>query len=398
MNSAKARRRVATAAAVVAWVLLTSCSPTLGGPDNRFGNDPTRGASQPGFWAAINGPYSAHADGDPYATKCAAGSSSATSCDSGGANPDYDATGYLYSISVPKQAVGNAVTVAIFDPTDGPNPATGEPAFVRSPFATSFQLFNATGSGQAIDISPSNGMNQLGRCAIGPGYRVFAAGSTESAGAWYTLCTFTPTVDGIYPLRVRSSGIPGVVDAGDGSNNFSVRATTSAPVQPIVQAIGSASIRVDASGTAGVSRSYLTQLASAAAGHVVLVDLFDPGDGLAGTEPFTIQVMAPPATGSPGVVPAPGTPVACDYNATKSYVIGPSTPVHSSTCTVTTQPANGGTPIYDNGWLRLRIVVPATYTCSTNCWWSIAESFGSGTVTDRLVWRLTVSDSVVPAS
>ncbi|MGZ4718135.1 MAG: pilus assembly protein TadG-related protein, partial [Acidimicrobiales bacterium] len=34
----------------------------LGSPSNVFGNDPTRSGTQPNLWAAINGPYSNHAD------------------------------------------------------------------------------------------------------------------------------------------------------------------------------------------------------------------------------------------------------------------------------------------------------------------------------------------------
>ena len=52
----------------------------LGSPSNVFGNDPTRPGAQPNLWAAIQGPYTTHANGDAYATKCAGAPTSSTSC------------------------------------------------------------------------------------------------------------------------------------------------------------------------------------------------------------------------------------------------------------------------------------------------------------------------------
>ena len=50
----------------------------LGSPSNVFGNDPTRAGAQPNLWAAIQGPYTLHANGDAYATKCAGSATSST--------------------------------------------------------------------------------------------------------------------------------------------------------------------------------------------------------------------------------------------------------------------------------------------------------------------------------
>lgn len=44
-------------------------SVSLGSPLSTFGNT-ALGASSPNFWATINGPYTAKAQGDPYATRC----------------------------------------------------------------------------------------------------------------------------------------------------------------------------------------------------------------------------------------------------------------------------------------------------------------------------------------
>ncbi len=92
----------------------------LGSPTNTFGDDPTRSGLQPNLWAAIQGPYTNHADGDPYATKCATTPSSATACSGGLANADYDPNGYLWAVDIPASLAGTSVTVSIYDPALGP--------------------------------------------------------------------------------------------------------------------------------------------------------------------------------------------------------------------------------------------------------------------------------------
>ena len=297
----------------IAALLLAACQFQLGGPNNTFGNDPTRLGTQPGVWAAINGPFSDHADGDPYATECAARAASATTCDASGTNPSYTSSGYSWAVDVPAADVGTPVTVAIYDPSFGPNSTMGESYSdsLTTGFATSYRLFETTGNANNISEDPSLGFDALGTCTGGtPGSHVFAPGTT-SQNAWYALCTFTPAQAGIYPLQVRSSGIPGVTDSGGGINLFSVRATTSAPTQPEVYALNQLSF--EASGSSGTARFYLANVGQQWAGHTMVVDLFDPGDGSGGSSNFVLQLLAPPG-GVPSVVPTGGTPLGCSYS------------------------------------------------------------------------------------
>ncbi|MGZ4692771.1 MAG: hypothetical protein ACXWA3_04010 [Acidimicrobiales bacterium] len=380
---------MATAAVVTVLVLvLASCRlVAVGGPSNTFGNDPTRVGDQPGFWAAINGPYTDRADGDPYATKCAGSAISPTTCDSAGANPSYSSSGYLWGIDVPAGSIGIPVTVAVYDPGMSGNSALLELVWYQT-FATSYDLFDTTGTPDSVDLSASNSMKSLGRCGSGPGSKVFAAGSVESAGAWYSLCTFTPTRAGVYPLQVRSSGIPGVTDAGGGYNSFAIRATTTSGPTPTVAGIGMTSLTLD--GATPSTRSYLTSIGSAEAGKTLTVDLFDIGDGTTGSLPATVQVLAPPS-GVPAIRPTGGTPVSCRYNATGSASFGPATPNSSPTCLVTTEHESSSVAIYNRSWLRLSIPIPLTYTCTADCWWSLLTNRGNGTTPlDRTVVQVNI--------
>ncbi|MGZ4694538.1 MAG: hypothetical protein ACXWA3_13020, partial [Acidimicrobiales bacterium] len=59
--------------------------------------------------------------------------------------------------------------------------------------------------------------------------------------------------------------------------------------------------------------------------------------------------------------------------------------------TIKTLNANSNSGIYNNGWLRVQIDIPTTYTCSADCWWTVQYSFGSGSQpTDRTVWVVNV--------
>ena len=81
-------------------------------------------------------------------------------------------------------------------------------------------------------------------------------------------------------------------DAGTGWNVYSVKATTGAAAKPAVYALNEMSIWTPTPGsTAGF---YLANIGNQYAGHTLVVDLYDPGDGTAGTTPFTMQFLAPP--------------------------------------------------------------------------------------------------------
>ena len=360
----------------------------LGSPSNVFGNDPTRAGAQPNLWGAINGPYSNHADGDAYSTHCGANNGgSATSCAGNTVNPTYRDTGFIWAVEVVAQASYSPVTVAIYDPSFGPNSTLNEGYSGGSTgFATSFEVFNATSSA-AYNLSNANSLKTLGRCSpVSGGYKVFPSGDTTGQNAWYTLCTFTPTGPGIYPVQVKTSAIPTVTDSGTGFNAYSLRAVASAGTQPKLYALDDLSIWTPTPGS--TAKFYLAEIGQQYAGHTLQIDLYDPGDGTAGSSPFTMQFLAPPA-GVPSIVPTSGSTVNCDYNLTAAGY--PTLDTNSGNCTIKTLNANSSSGIYNNGWLRVQIAIPVSYTCTTDCWWSVKYSFGSGsTPTDRTVWVVNV--------
>lgn len=388
MKARWVRRLAGATVILVAMVVMAGCElPPMGSPGNVLGNDPTSFGTQPGFEAAINGPYTDHADGDPYSTKCAGDETSATSCDAAGTNPSYSSAGYTIAITIPAADVGTTVSVQVYDPAFNNGADTGDEFasdVTHSGFATSYQLFDTAG-GTTVSTDPSQAMNRLGLCTGGtPGYQVFEPGDTAHRDVWYTLCTFIPAEAGSYALQVRTSGIPGVADAGGGSNSFSVRATSTGAIQPTVTAYGRLSVFLSSTSPAAF---YLADIGAQDAGQTLLVVLFDPGDGPAppGGGAQTIELEGPPG-GVPSIPPSTGTPVACSYSA--PYPEGTPVPALTpiSTCAVIT--TNSGGAHYNDRSLALQVTIPTTYSCTTDCWWTLHESVSSKSstyVTDRMV-------------
>ncbi|MBV9832102.1 MAG: hypothetical protein JOZ82_10970 [Marmoricola sp.] len=128
----------------VPWATVTRSSTAdyngpapMGSPCNTFGNEPAganssasdpRGPSSsvivtpaggasctstPQFWAAIAGPDTPKGNGDQYMTRtCGSGNDGCTS----GKNDDFNPEGYFYIVRVAAAAVGQPVTIQIYDP------------------------------------------------------------------------------------------------------------------------------------------------------------------------------------------------------------------------------------------------------------------------------------------
>ncbi len=412
----------------------------LGSPNNVFGNNMPAGCTftyplpacddstpQPLTWAAINGPYSNHQDGDPFATKCSgANGGTPTSCSAtsrgpnltgapidGGVNTTYDSDGYEWVVQVPASDAGSSVTVSIYDPAfDGDSNSIGE-AYSGSGscqsnclstwgFSTSYQLFNTSGSNASISFDQSQGMNSqtngpaggtggLNDC-IGStlGYKVFAPG-TASQNAWYALCTFdVPSTfeGGGYGLQVKTSAIPGVTDTGTGYNVYAVKATTSGGAAPQVSGYQSLSVwnYLGKTAVTGTASFYLAFIGPQYAGHTLDLDLFDPGDGTGGN--YFMQFFAPPSGLT--TVPGTGTPTSCLYSD-PTLTQGGAVTNSSSNCQIQTRDSGTSTPnIYNDNWMRVQITIPVSYSCTSDCWWTVQYSFQAGTPTDRTVWEASV--------
>ena len=449
------RRWRCAVAAPVLGLLAVACQPAvpLLSPANIVGNDVTDCPQfqatndpgcgpQPGFWAAIQGPYEAHSNGDPYATKCttATGSGAAT-CNvpanpNGAANPEYRASGYTYAIDVDAADVGTPISLEGWDvgqfartltSSNVTAPVAGDTRDCKrgvAPFNTALYY-----SSPPSTLNWSNGFG-TGQCQTGDSgtkvlnfdvqlfdndgsdakvlkttprpdchYRLLTTDPAYDAtkNAWTTLCTFTPTQRGIYPFEVRNSGLDGVPDAirMTGWNAFSLRLSgaTASRLRPY----GDVSLWMNTPGA--THRMYLAEVPPGKQGKKLIVDLYDPGDG-AGAPEFAVQLRGP-SSGAPGtvpsagtVVPAPGVASSCAYNSVKAATRGPATPDVAPSCRVITKVAGSGSAIYNDGWLRIEVQLDPAYTCGTtpgtDCWWTLEHQFGAFTFpTDRLVYTVS---------
>ncbi len=340
-------------------------------------------------WQAINGPFSNLSGGDPFSTECGGRDLGPATCLGGARNPSYTSQGEPYQVDVPPEALGVPVTVTLDDPAfnlDGPAGDGYAGSAGQTGFATSFQLFDTTGDPTVISTAPSNGMNSLGLCTSGPGYAVFNP-TRKVDDAPSRLCTFTPTVAGIYPVVVKTSAIPGVADVGEGQNDFFVSANSQDQVfDPLtVTPAPVDSVRVfTPTGKFGVVD--VAQTHTGDSGHLLLVELFDPGDSPSGTVSMQLQ---PPF--QPGLTTTPGATQSCDYS-TPSAALGGGTMISSPTCTVTTRRAGAKVPTpYDGKWLQIETVIPPTI-CHSVCTWYVTYTSTKGPLDDRL----TVEASVGP--
>jgi hypothetical protein len=338
----------------------------LGSPDSNFGNT-ALGASSPNFWAAINGPYTAKVQGDPFATRCT-NSVSASSCQS--ANGEYRAAGYLYAVEVPAGSAGRTLTVEIFDAAfnarGGIDVETGDYQWYSGGLPLSYELYEADST--PLDNEDNPTLN--GRCSTGLGKLTYAAGAAGTANAWTTLCTFTTTRTGVYPLRVRSAITGSTSEKGYATASYSVRSSlTGAGAQPRVYGIGDMSIVTQAGGAATFN---LAEVAQIHAGKTFEIELFDPGDGSSGD--YFLSILQPD-----------GTTATCRYTDT-SGVFGSSGPCSIQTRNNSASPANK----YNGLWLTIRVDLPTSYTCTT-CWWKVKYTFSSGSQpTDRTTWRASI--------
>jgi hypothetical protein len=336
----------------------------LGSPSSTFGNQ-SIGATAPNLWGAISGPYTSTVNGDPFAPRCA-GSSSATSCNS--SNPDYRESGYLYAVEVPASGVGRTLTVEIFDAGFYHRSGSAETGDGRNAGSTGppvqYELFES-------DVTPLDNTDNAslnGRCTTGPGKLTLAAEASSSTykNKWTTLCTFTVTRSGVFPLRVRSSNISGMTEVGNGTNQYSLRSSLSGGGdQPRVYGIGDMSIFTNASGT---STFYLGDVSPIHAGKTFQIDLFDPGDGGSGN--YFVEILQPG-----------------DTMATCKYTDASGVWGSSGSCRIQTRNSSGN--VYNGKWVNIRVELGSTYTC-TDCWWKVRYDFGGATPNDRTTWRASI--------
>jgi hypothetical protein len=398
----------------------------MGSPNKALGTDPsscpnfqpapTGCGPQTMLWSAIQGPFTAHQDGDPYTTKCSGNNTALNTCNvpantNGAQNPDYKKTGYSFAIEVGLADVGSTLTVQLWDVAqiarsnnlqcpgvNGANCQTGDseggnggPFDGRAPLQ--LEVFANDGTDFGVAYATSKCERYWPRTGSG------STADTALMNTWTTACTFTADQGpGIYPMRIKTSNITtggtAITDHGSGWNAFSIRVTGGTTATRLY-ALDDLSIWTNL--PSSNAQFYLAEIKTEHQGKRLLLDLYDPGDGSAGT--YTMSVKAPPSN-APNIVPTGGTTIpaagivdTCRFNNTGTTTrLGLNSATMTSTgagCSVVTRNSSGNR--YNERWLRVEIKLAANYSCSADCWWSIQYNFGSaGRPTDRTVWSLQV--------
>ncbi|GAA4130117.1 hypothetical protein GCM10022215_43510 [Nocardioides fonticola] len=440
----------------------------MGSPCNTLGNEPDGtallgpilsqivaplGAScprTPQFWANVHGPNVYKTQGDRYSSRsCQGGEDGCT----GTVNDEFDPQGYFLVVRIGAAAVGQPVTVQLYDPayastdsrcTTAPsgtlssnnlNPYTTVDALTRyartatggtpnqfcagddanaglrvgaeTPTITSFAMRAPTAS-----LQPKSAPVITGCTRQYPGFiasqitsstlRSSSSSYLERLAAvfhqWVPLCTFTPTEAGDHYLQVRTDvALGGTMDAVTGvySGNPAVTAQTGD----------------DPSVTGNGSNRFAVRVVSTAAASI----------SVSGWQRMTLYANANAATtvfNLVRVIPASAGKV-LDFaffdagDAASNGTLQILTPSESTTPIGTCTGSGKVTGVLAgcqltgisaaNGWngrtQHIRVQIPPGYTCNEasagGCWFRIQIGFGSGTVTDVTTWTAVVEGDPV---
>ena len=401
----------------------------MGSPLNVFG-DPTskdlQGNPQ-NFWAAIQGPCTLKANGDPYATKDSTTVHSNCAGVSSPANPEYkapapgDGGAYDYSIKVPPGG-GGTLSIQLYDPEfcqrNDQAHDTGDTAFSNQSsvnFDTTFTLYNQSATPYDLsddtvnttvtypgDGSTSTGDGLQGKTHSCSSYYVHtdavtgddAAGGKGSicypaavgcgtANAWIQFATVAVT-PGTYRVNVQTSTVGS--SPADGSNMFSLKATSTAGASLQPQVFGGtvgtqSTMSIFNNLQAGTSYIYLAQIDATNAGKTLVIDLFDPGD-LNGTGVMYFE--QPTTTGY----------VDDQFTWRNSGTTLNASGTQSGTVSSVTT-ASGGNSNFQGNWLVVTIPIDPSYAAPQNGWWKVKYVITGGAAHDRTTWTAKVQNSPV---
>lgn len=334
----------------------------LGSPDPCFGIGATSiegqdcdPATAQNFWAAISGPYTNKRNGDEHATRWFKDSGSWSPPDT--PNSVYRPEGYYLAVEIP--AGVSDIDIDIYDAgfydRGSFNVETGDrEQDTDGGMHTHFEFYDF----DATPLDPSD------NTAI-PGCR-FDINTEASSGTyennWVQLCTLTNPPPGIYVVRIWSTGNLG------GTNQYSVRATTTGGGDARVYGINDISIFNNLS---GLSTLYVAEVEEIHRGKILAVDLYDPGED---NQPAYMTVKTPS-----------GATAQCDwqaYNEAGNPVSGLN---GSGNCRIQT---SDGSSLFNGYLVQIQIDLPTTYTCSSDCWWKM--EIENSQPHDRTTWSAKV--------
>ncbi len=327
----------------------------MGSPYNTFGNgfDPNQS-----FWAAINGPFTAKEQGDPYMPRCVTATTGA--CNPA-ANPTHRPTGYYYGIEIPSGAGSFSIDVYDAGHYNRPNASTetgdlGNLTFSGTGGATvNYQVYGP----DSTPLDPADNA-ALSGCAW-----TIDAGANPGTyrNQWATLCSRANPTPGIYVLRVWTSG------TGAGSNHYGIRVTTAAGSAK-VYGINDMSVFTNNAGGTGVANIYLAEIEPLHAGKKLELRFYDAGES-SGNAFMTVRT---PTNAIPN----------CNWRAENEA--GAQTASGSGPCSIQTTVA--GTARFNGQWITATIEIPDAYTCTSNCWWKMDLQLN--VPHDRTTWEARV--------
>jgi hypothetical protein len=352
--------------------------------------------------------------------------------------------GYSYDVVTPPTDTGvtaDPITVEAYDPAFEISPCTGSGALgspdgnnggPTSDITTAYDLTYSP-----VPINPGQDVAVPG-LVVGPtsappivagttNQYVAASGDQTTCGLWATLFTIPAgSNDGDYRLDVSTPQTFSPMQNSDGSNVYALRVyegtgtipptepnlagpwtrcstiTTDAwysPTCPIIQGQNALSVYVNQSENTG--SFYLAQIPASDAGQVLSVHLFDPGEG-----DHYVELLDPDDPAQPVDFSWETTddcPLAAPNEDSTDCAedIGPGVFHHLSGAgsmldvsrTLTPPPGEGSDSLFNDRELELTFTIPADYAASDGGWWKIQYLSGTGAVSDRTTWTVSVGGS-----
>jgi hypothetical protein len=174
------------------------------------------------------------------------------------------------------------------------------------------------------------------------------------------------------------------------------------PTCPVVQGVNALGVYVNQSGNTG--DFYLAQIDQSYAGHVLEVNLFDPGEGdhyveLIDPDTPTVPVDFFWETTDDCPLSAPNadsTDCAEDIGPDGAFMhLSGGTNMLDVSKTLTPPPGEESDSLFNDRHLVLAFSIPADYAASDGGWWKIQYIATSGNVSDRTTWSVSLSGSPV---
>jgi Flp pilus assembly protein TadG len=371
--------------------------------------NPIDSSRSPGFWAAIEGPKTQAFQGDAYNTQCWA-TTNCTSVQNNMFLPTTDPNrGFWYAIKIPAGLTGS-VAINVYDgaynPSGSANAQAGDRALGdATAFPTQFQVYRQT---NPLDFTARTALFS-GSPGTTPGTCNISVTNTAAwTNAWQNICTLSSVQPNeIYLLNVQTTG-----NAGDGVNGYSLEAVANGSysgTQPALFALSNMGMQNNNSCsptpcTPPPATFYLAEVGPQYAGRVLVMELWDAGDVSSGTTARMRPMRPSPTVPKPVVnVPAADCTYSSDTspnpfisNGSVSSSIASRGSDNGTVCEI--QSSVSGTQRTGGNWLRIRIQVPANYTCvagvnpettANSCWWGIQYLF-SGSANDVTTWQARI--------